>query len=682
MIKKIKVAKQPEKDTLFENGKAYINYFEPEEEELKWTERHNDNAGVTIKVSPANVYTNFGLRNFKKGSKEWVQLMRQYFPQDVAEMSEDEIKEFEPTAQQKAQLEQDLAHKKHIDTFKIECYKDGDSANKIYIGALDNVEDIQQVVNALAQAEASTFDVIYDPLTDVDKKDRAKYRRNAILSHVPSIANIFEDYETNQALKRAKRGSTNRVILNENIINRGFDFKKGDIREDFDILGATDGNYTVRIRTYTQRDKKDSVKVKNIATKEEAKAIRDILLSVNSSLNQEKLNAIFKSNSTLRKIEEENPEIEIEEGDSNDPQAEKTISTAMLVEEGETLDSVATAETEVCDADVYSYFVMADEMDDDKLEALEDYELTYEVVRGNYVIKGTSKNLSAYINEVLEQEGTEADLIGSANKEFSRVRTADEESEEAIKEIDKLIADEEEAIKGYEKAMEKASEKNKALYSHIISEELEHIEELKNLRELHTPKTEDSVEVEDAVLNYIVAGVPQRIVKTDADNKYHGLFTPQYKTAEGKLINLGTFETPTKAKKALEFFYECNEDLEWYFDGTNGYALKEGLTEAEKASIFQAAKKYITTTKPTEAEDKGWYEREGGKFVVYSELDGITEEFERYDDENTAKYVAKVINESKNKKEVLEKLKRLDIINKFKNEFGPTEISAKEKYRW
>ena len=60
----------------------------------------------------------------------------------------------------------------------------------------------------------------------------------------------------------------------------------------------------------------------------------------------------------------------------------------------------------------------------------------------------------------------------------------------------------------------------------------------------------------------------------------------------------------------------------------------------------------------------------------------FNEEFERYDDESTAKYVAKVINESKNKKEVLEKLKRLDIINKFKNEFGPIEMSAKEKNRW
>ena len=54
--------------------------------------------------------------------------------------------------------------------------------------------------------------------------------------------------------------------------------------------------------------------------------------------------------------------------------------------------------------------------------------------------------------------------------------------------IDALIADEEEAIKGYEKAMENADEKHKALYSHIITEELEHIEELKNMKELNMKK--------------------------------------------------------------------------------------------------------------------------------------------------------------------------------------------------
>lgn len=53
-----------------------------------------------------------------------------------------------------------------------------------------------------------------------------------------------------------------------------------------------------------------------------------------------------------------------------------------------------------------------------------------------------------------------------------------------VKTIDELIADEEETIKKYEEAMKTADEKHKALYSHIITEELEHIEELKNIKEM------------------------------------------------------------------------------------------------------------------------------------------------------------------------------------------------------
>ena len=537
MIKKIRVATQ--KDTILDpKGNAIINWFTGKDlvkvgneyvewEDLDdWTDRYNENAGVDIHLSTANVRSNFGLNNFKKGSNEWVQLMRQYFPQDVAEMSEEEIKEFEPTSAQKAQLNRDLAKKRSIDDFRLWVIKKPEG--RICLANIRNDDKVPQYLDILEQAPAEAF----EPFT-----------KEHIISSIPELSRMLEIQKEETKERQAKRGSTNRVILNENVINRGFDFlKNNDIREDFDILGH-EGNYTVRIRTYTQRDKKDSVKIKNIPTKEEAKSVRDILLSINSSLNQDKLNAIFKSNSTLRKLEEENPEITIEEGDSNEEQVDKTIHTAMLAEETETLDSTEDLAIPVCDANVYSYFVLKDEMTEEALNALEDYELTYDVVRGNYIIKGTSSNLTAFINNELKQEGTEAELVNSVDKEFSRVRTADEEKPEEI--IDKLIADEEEAIKGYEKAMENASEKNKALYSHIITEELEHIEELKNLKELHSSKTEDSTKVEDTILVHLVGGVPQRIVKTDADNKYHGLFTPQYKTMEGKLINLGTFETPT-----------------------------------------------------------------------------------------------------------------------------------------
>ena len=67
--------------------------------------------------------------------------------------------------------------------------------------------------------------------------------------------------------------------------------------------------------------------------------------------------------------------------------------------------------------------------------------------------------------------------------------------------IDKLIKDEEDAIKGYEEAMKDADEKTKALYSHIITEELEHIEELKNLKETKDSAPEETkTETKDSLI--------------------------------------------------------------------------------------------------------------------------------------------------------------------------------------
>lgn len=60
------------------------------------------------------------------------------------------------------------------------------------------------------------------------------------------------------------------------------------------------------------------------------------------------------------------------------------------------------------------------------------------------------------------------------------VETHDEDPR--LSKIDKLIADEQDAIRSYEAAMDCSSEADKAIYSHIIEEELEHIQELKNLK--------------------------------------------------------------------------------------------------------------------------------------------------------------------------------------------------------
>lgn len=58
-------------------------------------------------------------------------------------------------------------------------------------------------------------------------------------------------------------------------------------------------------------------------------------------------------------------------------------------------------------------------------------------------------------------------------------RFTDDEEEDTI---DDLIDDEREAVEGYEKAMKNSPDRNKAVYSHIINEELEHIEELKGIK--------------------------------------------------------------------------------------------------------------------------------------------------------------------------------------------------------
>jgi len=49
--------------------------------------------------------------------------------------------------------------------------------------------------------------------------------------------------------------------------------------------------------------------------------------------------------------------------------------------------------------------------------------------------------------------------------------------------IDKLISDEEEAIKAYEESMKNASVQEKKLYAHIMQEEIEHLEELRRIKE-------------------------------------------------------------------------------------------------------------------------------------------------------------------------------------------------------
>lgn len=84
--------------------------------------------------------------------------------------------------------------------------------------------------------------------------------------------------------------------------------------------------------------------------------------------------------------------------------------------------------------------------------------------------------------------------------------------------IDALIADEEEAIRGYEEAMKNADEKHKALYSHIINEELEHIEELKNMKEMKDSIKDSRKTKVEKIIN-VLAGVKDFI--KDSNEKEH-----------------------------------------------------------------------------------------------------------------------------------------------------------------
>ena len=67
------------------------------------------------------------------------------------------------------------------------------------------------------------------------------------------------------------------------------------------------------------------------------------------------------------------------------------------------------------------------------------------------------------------------------------------------KTIDELIDDERKTIEFYQEAMKYADEADKAIYSHIIAEELEHIEELKNLKEENFNASPKDSKVNDVI---------------------------------------------------------------------------------------------------------------------------------------------------------------------------------------
>lgn len=73
----------------------------------------------------------------------------------------------------------------------------------------------------------------------------------------------------------------------------------------------------------------------------------------------------------------------------------------------------------------YAFLVTYDEIDESRLpEIINKYNLDgYNIIRGNYLIKGTAENLYRFVKEELNLPGTIDDLINAADKSFSRVRT-------------------------------------------------------------------------------------------------------------------------------------------------------------------------------------------------------------------------------------------------------------------
>lgn len=318
MIKKVKV--ELKKDTLqvpdwpkeilkelgLTKGTNYIGYFD-----LIKTEGHNADAHVTIKVSPANVYSPFGIERpgdlREHHPVEWAKLMRQYFRSDTEGMTEEELQNFSPTKAQLAKLNSDLQHSKWIGDFRIECYKDGQSAGKVHIANVKEPDDVNRIVEILENANAEAFN-------DMSK--------SGIINAIPELANILGEQKTKTKEAQVERGHKNRTLLNQNIWAGNYDFGRNTIKGLYDIKGS-DGRYVVRMRTAGRRADKEAVEIKGLKTMEEAKLARDIFAAVNRKINEANLKGseIDFTENTIEEVmnsaagqwlQKNDPELEVE----------------------------------------------------------------------------------------------------------------------------------------------------------------------------------------------------------------------------------------------------------------------------------------------------------------------------------------------------------------------------------
>lgn len=211
--------------------------------------------------------------------------------------------------------------------------------------------------------------------------------------------------------------------------------------------------------------------------------------------------------------------------------------------------------------------------------------------------------------------------------------------------IDKLIADEEEAIRGYEEAMKNADEKHKALYSHIITEELEHIEELKNMKEMKD-------NLDDSCIKDVIKKESEGYVVYSEKGKK---LSKPYKTEEEAKERLKEIEMFKHINKDSEIkddaidMDEVRENLETYlnWEGIIGYTDEIiEVWESKEAWIDDELKEFETPVEAMEAylEWEGLWSYtnpiiailEGGKmYIDYEDLDEDDLEIEDSKDDYT-----------------------------------------------
>ena len=217
-------------------------------------------------------------------------------------------------------------------------------------------------------------------------------------------------------------------------------------------------------------------------------------------------------------------------------------------------------------------FVTIDEYDvkdKEKLKSLcEKYNLKLTIFSGFYTIQGEDNDIKLVLNS-----------LGIKLKGYN------DSIKDNISSIDKLISDEEDAIKAYQESMKNASIEEKKLYAHIMQEEIEHLEELRRIKEevsnqdVHDDLEDKNVKVkinfenEDEAKDALIM-----LKKKDdfLDSTYLGHATVIVKTSKMLVPNL---------KKLLKLYYVDSINV---IDTVKDVNPKEGESKEDFISRFMS----------------------------------------------------------------------------------------------